>query len=206
MGGKYRPSDAAAAVASEIARSLGLRVLEATIVLEGGAIETDGEGTLLVNHRCIDDPRRNPGWSREELPAGLQSSLRIEKVLWASGDLAGDDTNGHIHQLARFVAPGCVVAARQSDRSDPNHNSLEVNFSLLKKLKDARGRLLDVVPIELPPSIHFGGAQLPASYLNFFIFNGGVIVPTFDHALDGDAIAKNKKAFPTSRSCGILCP
>ena len=107
MGGKYRPSDAAAAVvASEIARSLGLRVLEATIVLEGGVIETDGEGTLLLNHRCIDDPRRNPGWSREELPAGLQSSLRIEKVLWTSGDLAGDDTDGHIDQLARFVAPG----------------------------------------------------------------------------------------------------
>ena len=195
-GGKYPPWDADAAVASEIARSLGLRVLEATIVLEGGAIETDGEGTLLVNHRCIDDPLRNPGRSREELTAGLQSSLRIEKVLWASGDLVGDDTDGHIDQLARFVAPGCVVAARQSDRSDPNHKSLEANFSLLKKFKDARGRLLDVVPIELPPSIHFGDAQLPASYLNFFILNGGVIVPTFDHDLDGDAIAIIQKLFP----------
>ncbi|MBT4887608.1 MAG: agmatine deiminase family protein, partial [Planctomycetaceae bacterium] len=178
-GGKYSPWDADAAVAVNIARCLGSRVLEAPIVLEGGAIETDGEGTLLVNHRCIDDPLRNPKWSREELAAGLQSFLGAKKVLWANGALAGDDTDGHIDQLARFVAPGCVVAARQPDRSDPNHESLEANFDLLKKFKDACGRLLDVVPIDLPPNVCFGDVQLPASYLNFSILNGGVIVPTF---------------------------
>ena len=195
-GGKYPPWDVDAVVAGKIARHLGLRVLETQIILEGGAIETDGEGTLLVNHRCIDDPRRNPGWSRGDLTAGLQSLLGIEKVLWASGDLAGDDTDGHIDQLARFVAPGCVVAARQPDRSDPNHKPLEANFDLLREFKDARGRMLDVVPINLPPSIRFGDVQLPASYLNFFILNGGVIVPTFDHDLDSDAIATIQKFFP----------
>ncbi len=195
-GGKYPPWDADAAVAGKIAGCLGARVLEAPIVLEGGAIETDGEGTLLVNHRCIDDPLRNPEWSREELTACLQSFLRVEKVLWASGALAGDDTDGHIDQLVRFVAPGCVVAARQLDRSDPNYESLEANFDLLKKIKDARGRLLDVVPIDLPPSVCFGDVQLPASYLNFSILNGGVIVPTFGHDLDIKAIATIQKFFP----------
>ncbi|MBT6054548.1 MAG: agmatine deiminase family protein, partial [Planctomycetaceae bacterium] len=195
-GGKYSPWDADAAVAVNIARCLGSRVLEAPIVLEGGAIETDGEGTLLVNHRCIDDPLRNPKWSREELAAGLQSFLGAKKVLWANGALAGDDTDGHIDQLARFVAPGCVVAARQPDRSDPNHESLEANFDLLKKFKDACGRLLDVVPIDLPPNVCFGDVQLPASYLNFSILNGGVIVPTFQHELDINAIKTIQKFFP----------
>ena len=94
--------------------------------------------------------------------------LSVEKVLWASGALAGDDTDGHIDQFARFVALSRVVAARQPDRSDPNHKSLEANFDLLKKFKDARGRLLNVVPIDLPPSVCFGDVQLPASYLKWW--------------------------------------
>ena len=195
-GGKYPPWDADAAVAEKIARHLGVKIVEAEMVCEGGAIETDGEGTLLVNHRCIDDPQRNPGYSREELSAILRSSLVIDTVLWVSGNLVGDDTDGHIDQLARFVAPGCVVAARQPDKSDPNHESLKANFALLKSLRDARGRLLDVVPIDLPPRICFEGVQLPASYLNFFIVNGGVIVPTFEHDLDAVAIATIEQFFP----------
>ena len=166
------------------------------MVLEGGAIETDGEGTLLVNHRCIDDPRRNPGCSREKLTSILRSSLGIDTVLWVNGDIVGDDTDGHIDQLARFVAPGCVVAARQPDRSDLNHESLEANFALFKSLRDAKGRLLDVVPIDLPPRVFFEDVQLPASYLNFFIVNGGVIVPTFGHDLDAVAIATIQRFFP----------
>ena len=195
-GGKYPSWDADAAVAEKIAGHLGLNVVEAEMVLEGGAIETDGEGTLLVNHRCIDDPQRNPSYSREELTAVLRSSLGVDTVLWVNGDLVGDDTDGHIDQLARFVSPGCVVAARQPDRSDPNHESLEANFALLKSLRDARGRLLDVVPIDLPPRICFENVQLPASYLNFFIVNGGVIVPTFEHDLDVVAIATIQQFFP----------
>jgi len=195
-GGKYPSWDADAAVAKKIAGHLGLKVVEAEMVLEGGAIETDGEGTLLVNHRCIDDPRRNPGYSREKLTSVLRSSLGIDTVLWVNGDLVGDDTDGHIDQLARFVAPGCVVAARQPDRSDLNHESLEANFALLKSLRDAQGRLLDVVPIDLPPRVFFEDVQLPASYLNFFIVNGGVIVPTFGHDLDAVAIATIQRFFP----------
>ncbi len=195
-GGKYPPWDADAAVAGNIAGHLGVEAVEVSMVCEGGAIETDGEGTLLVNHRCIDDPQRNPGYSREQLTAILRSTLGVDTVLWVNGELVGDDTDGHIDQLARFVAPGCVVAARQPDKSDPNHESLEANLALLKSLRDARGRLLDVTPIDLPPHVFFEEVQLPASYLNFFIVNGGVIVPTFGHDLDAVAIAAIQRFFP----------
>ena len=195
-GGKYPPWDADAAVAGQMASHLGLDAEQPGIVLEGGAIETDGEGTLLVNHRCIDDPQRNPGRSREELTDVLRQSLGIEKVLWVGGELAGDDTDGHIDQLARFVAPGRVVAARQPDRSDPNHEPLENNLTLLETLVDARGRRLEVIPLNLPSRVGFAGVQLPASYLNFYLLNGAVIMPTFDHAADAAAVRTLAELFP----------
>ena len=195
-GGKYPPWDADAAVAGQIAAHLGLDTVRPGIVLEGGAIETDGEGTLLVNHRCIDDPQRNPGLSRDELAAVLKQSLGIAQVLWVGGELAGDDTDGHIDQLARFVAPGRVVAARQPDTNDPNHGPLAANLALLETLTDARGRKLEVIPLDLPPRVGFAGVQLPASYLNFYLLNGAVIVPTFDHAADAAAVATLAGLFP----------
>lgn len=195
-GGKYPPWDADAAVAGRMAMHLGLEVIRPGIVLEGGAIETDGEGTLLVNHHCIDDPRRNPGRSREELTDALKQSLRVDTVLWVAGELAGDDTDGHIDQLARFVAPGRVVAARQPDPSDPNHGPLADNLALLTTLTDARGRRLEVIPLDLPPRVGYRGVQLPASYLNFYVLNGAVIVPTFDHAADAAAVRTLAELFP----------
>ncbi len=195
-GGKYPPWDADAAVAGQIAAHLGLEAVRPGIVLEGGGIDTDGEGTLLVNHRCIDDPRRNPGRSRDELAALLKQSLGIERVLWVGGELAGDDTDGHIDQLARFVAPGRVLAARQPDTADPNHLPLEANLALLQTLTDARGRPLEVIPLDLPPRVGFAGVQLPASYLNFYLLNNAVILPTFDRATDAAAVATLATLFP----------
>ncbi len=195
-GGKYPPWDADAAVAGRMATHLGLDVIRPGMVLEGGAIEADGAGTLLVNHRCIEDPRRNPGRSRDELTTVLQQSLGIEQVLWVGGELAGDDTDGHIDQLARFISPGRVVAARQPDTSDPNHAPLEANLRLLETLTDARGRKLEVIPLNLPPRVGFAGVQLPASYLNFYLLNGAVILPTFDHAADAAAVAMLAELFP----------
>ena len=195
-GGKYPPWDDDAAVASKIAQRLGLQLIRPGIVLEGGALETDGEGTLIVNHRCIEDPQRNPGLSRDDLTVILKRSLGIDKVLWIGGELAGDDTDGHVDQLVRFVAPGHLVAARQPDRDDPNHESLEANIKLLRSLTDARGRPLRVTPIELPPRESYEGVQLPASYLNFLVVNGGVILPTFEHPLDASAIGILAVLFP----------
>jgi len=204
-GGKYPPWDADARVARRIAERLGLPVVEPGMVLEGGAIDTDGEGTLLVNHRCVVDPARNAGRSREELEAILREQLGIDRVLWVGGELAGDDTDGHIDQLARFVAPGRVVAARQPDPLDPNHAALAANLDLLRTLVDARGRRLEVIPIDIPPRFTFGQTQLPASHLNFYVANGLVAVPVFHGPSDEPALRTIEGFFPDRRVVPVPC-
>lgn len=195
-GGKYPPWDADAQVARAIARRGSSPIFEPGLVLEGGAIETDGEGTLLVNARCVDTETRNPGVSRDRLEAALKHFLCVDTVLWTGGDLAGDDTDGHIDQLARFVRPGVVVAARQPDRRDPNHEPLAANLALLKSLVDAKGRRLEVIPVDIPPRFGYGGVQLPASHMNFYVGNGFVAVPVFHEATDRGALDTLAACFP----------
>jgi agmatine deiminase len=200
-GGKYPPWDADARVAAH----LGLHAFAPGIVLEGGAIETDGAGTLLVNERCVVDPKRNPDLGKPAMERVLRENLGVEKVLWIGGELAGDDTDGHIDQLARFVAPGRVVAARQPDRLDPNHEPLQENLELLATLRDAAGRRLEVIPIDIPPRFAFQGVQLPASHLNFYVGNGFVGVPVFGGATDDAALATLERCFPDRRAVPIDC-
>jgi agmatine deiminase len=204
-GGKYPPWDDDAQVARAVADRLGLPVFEPGTVLEGGAIETDGDGTLLVNERCVIDEKRNPGLSRDAMERTLIEQLGVEKVIWLGGELQGDDTDGHIDQLARFVAPGHVVAARQPDRGDPNHASLEKNLALLGRATDARGRPLRVTPIDIPPRFAFEGVQLPASHLNFYVANHGVLVPIFDAATDDAAVRILAECFPGRRIEPVAC-
>ena len=204
-GGKYPPWDDDARVGRAIAARLGLPVFAPGIVLEGGAIETDGDGTLLANERCVVDPRRNPGLDRAGTERILCDFLAGERVLWVGGDLAGDDTDGHIDQLARFVAPGRVVAARQPDSLDPNHAALEANLDLLRGHVDARGRRLEVIPIDIPPRYAFGGTQLPASHLNFYVGNGFVGVPVFGARTDDAALATLAACFPGRRIEPVDC-
>jgi agmatine deiminase len=204
-GGKYPPWDLDAKVSRAIASRLGMTVVSPGVVLEGGAIETDGEGTLLVNHRCVDDPKRNPGMSRGELEQVLRTQLSIDRVIWLGGELLGDDTDGHIDQLARFVSPGCVVAARQPDRLDPNHASLAENLEQLAAAVDARGRRLEVIPIDIPPRFTFAGTQLPASHLNFYVANGAVMVPVFGARTDDPAIRTLAACFPGRRIVPVDC-
>ena len=204
-GGKYPPWDADAGVARRIAAHIGLSVVEPGIVLEGGAIETDGEGTILANERCVVDERRNPGLGREAMAAAICEWLAVERVLWVGGDLAGDDTDGHIDQLARFVAPGHLLAARQPDTGDPNHAALEANLVRLKSLRDAAGRRLEVIPVEIPARFTFQGTQLPASHLNFYVANGLVAVPVFGTATDEPALRRLEASFPGRRIEPIDC-
>jgi agmatine deiminase len=135
----------------------------------------------------------------------LCERLGVDRVLWVGGDLAGDDTDGHIDQLARFVAPGRVVAARQPDRSDPNHESLEANLQLLRSLVDAQGRRLEVVPIDIPPRFIFGGTQLPASHLNFYVANGVVAAPVFLGPTDEAALRTLEECFPGRTIEPVAC-
>ena len=204
-GGKYPPWDADARVARTIAERLGLPVFAPGIVLEGGAIETDGAGTLLVNERCVVDQQRNPGLDRGAIERKLRDFLGAEVVLWVGGELAGDDTDGHIDQLARFVAPGRVVAARQSDPLDPNHAALEANLALLRSLRDARGHRLEVIPIDIPARFAFEGTQLPASHMNFLVANGVVVVPVFGGPTDEPALRAMEACFPGRRVAPLDC-
>jgi len=204
-GGKYPPWDDDARVARTIAERLGLPVFSPGIVLEGGAVEADGAGTLLVNERCVVDERRNPGLARGAIEKVLRDFLGVEAVLWVGGELAGDDTDGHIDQLARFVAPGRVVAARQPDPLDPNHGSLEANLERLQSLRDAAGRRLEVIPIDIPSRFTFGQTQLPASHLNFYVANGLVAVPVFHRSSDDAALRTIEGFFPGRRVVPVPC-
>jgi agmatine deiminase len=204
-GGKYPPWEADAGVSQAIANRVGLEAFEPGLVLEGGAIETDGEATLLVNERCLVDERRNPGLDRSGMQAALCHWLGVERVLWVGGDLAGDDTDGHIDQLARFVAPGRVVAARQPDEGDPNHASLAANLDQLAGFKDARGRRLEVIPIDIPARFSYEGTQLPASHLNFLVGNGFVAVPVFGGPTDAAALATLRACFPDRQIEPVDC-
>ncbi len=204
-GGKYPPWDDDARVAHAIADRAGVAVFEPGIVLEGGAIETDGAGTLLVNARCVVDELRNPRLSREAMERALCDQLGVTRVLWIGGELQGDDTDGHIDQLARFVAPGRVVAARQPDRDDPNHGPLEANLAMLQSMHDAQGRRLEVIPIDIPSRFTFQGVQLPASHLNFYIANGAVFVPAFGGPTDEPAVATLAACFPGRRVEAVAC-
>jgi agmatine deiminase len=204
-GGKYPPWDADARVSRAVAARLGLRTFAPGLVLEGGAIETDGDGTLLANERCVVDPRRNPGVDRSAMERALAEQLGCERVLWTGGDLAGDDTDGHIDQLARFIAPGRVVAARQPDPLDPNHAALERNLQLLRTLEDARGRRLEVTPIDIPARFAFDRTQLPASHLNFYVANGMVGVPVFGGPTDEPALRLLEACFPGRAILPVPC-
>jgi agmatine deiminase len=204
-GGKYPPWGDDAALGGRIAESLGMRVFRGAMVLEGGAIDTDGEGTLLVNRNCVIDDRRNPGMSASQIERELAEQLAIERVIWTGGDLAGDDTDGHIDQLARFVAPGRVLAARQADPLDPNQSSLAGNLEILRNATDAAGRLLEVVPVDIPPRFQRHGVQLPASYLNFLVTNFAVLVPIFADPADEPALRTIESCFPGRTLVPVDC-
>jgi len=204
-GGKYPPWDDDACVSRSIAAHLGLEPVTPGIVLEGGAIETDGAGTILANEKCVVDERRNPGLDREQIAAALCRWLCVEQVLWVGGDLVGDDTDGHIDQLARFVAPGRVLAAWQPDTADPNHASLAANLALLARLRDAAGRRLEVIPVDIPPRFAFEQTQLPASHLNYTIANGLVAVPVFGSSTDEPALRLLEQCFPDRRVEPVDC-
>lgn len=188
-GGKYPPFDLDNAVPRQVAEITGRRRFATGVVLEGGAIEGDGEGTVLTTASCLLNSNRNAGMTRERMEQLLADYLGAKKTLWLPrGELAGDDTDGHIDQLARFVAPGAVVAAATEDRSDEDYKPLQENLRALGEMHDAAGRRLAVIPLPLPAPKHFHGQRLPACYCNFYIAGGLVLVPQFDDPGDQRAV------------------
>lgn len=198
-GGKYPPFDRDNAIPAEIASRLGYRRFVAPIVFEGGALDTDGQGTALAARGCLLSPSRNPGLTEEDLAAYLREYLGIRHVIWVDGMLVGDDTDGHVDQLARFVAPRVVVIASEQDPADENYYPLVEVRRRLEKATDCQGRTLELVPLPMPRPIYIQEQRVPASYVNFYIANSAVIVPAFDDPADSVACDILARLFPTRR-------
>jgi agmatine deiminase len=176
-------------------------------VLEGGAIDVDGEGTLLATEQCLLTGRyaRNRALGRDGTERVLGDYLGARRVIWLPEGIAGDDTSGHVDDFARFVAPGRVIVCDEPNRRDPNHAPLRRARARLESARDARGRKLDVVPLPMPRPVVFAGQRLPASYANFYVANQLVLVPTFNDASDALALGILSELFPKRRVVGIHC-
>ncbi|MCU0781090.1 MAG: agmatine deiminase family protein [Akkermansiaceae bacterium] len=203
-GGKFPPWDLDDAIPGRIAAALGLRRFAGGMILEGGAIETNGAGLLLTTEAVLLNPNRNPHLDRAAIEAKLRHGLGIREIVWLRRGIEGDDTDGHIDDLARFTAEGTVVACVEPDRSSPNHPLLAENFALLR---DHGG--FEVVPMPLPEACEAPGWRLPvlpASYVNFLIVNGGVLVPVFRQPGNDDrALGLLRELFPDREVVGIDC-
>jgi agmatine deiminase len=195
-GGKYPPWDRDDAVAARVAGLCGVPHLRPGLVIEGGALEVDGEGTLLATEPTMLDPRRNPGVSRRELEQRLAGLLGVSRVVWLGEGIEGDDTDGHIDDVARFVRPGRVVCAREPDARDPNHGPLEEMAARLRAARDAAGRALEVIDLPMPEAVRADGERLPASYANFYLCNGAALVPVFGVARDAAALEVLRDCLP----------
>jgi len=175
------------------------------LVLEGGAIDVDGEGLLLTTEECLlsSVQARNPQLDREQYEQLLSDYLGVGKILWLDRGIAGDDTHGHVDDIARFVAPSTVVAVLESDPLDPNYEPLRENWRRLRGMRDLRGRPLRLFSLPMPQPVYFRGQRLPASYANFYIANKVVLVPTFNDPNDRVALDTLARLFPNRRVVGI---
>ena len=179
----------------------------ARVVLEGGAIDVNGRGTLLTTEECLLSPEqaRNPGLDREALERVLADALGIRHVVWLGRGIVGDDTHGHVDDLARFVNPTTVVTVVERRPSDANYEPLQENLQRLRRARDQDGAPLRVVELPMPAAVVFAGQRLPASYANFFIANGLVLVPTFNDPADREALATLSGLFADREVVGIPC-
>lgn len=202
-GGKYPPFDLDNAVPSYVAQVTGRRRFAPGIILEGGAVDGNGAGTILTTEECLLNPNRNPQLARKDVERYLADYCAARKVLWLGRGIAGDDTDGHIDELARFVGLSTVLAAVEEDPMDDNHAPLAENLARLRSMSDADGRPLEVIPVPLPRPLFYDGQRLPASYMNFYIANGVVIVPQFNDPADEVALATLGRAFPTRQIRGL---
>jgi len=202
-GGKYPPWAQDDVVPAAIATRLRIPLFSPGIVLEGGSIDVNGCGTVLTTEQCLLNPNRNPHLTRVEIETALRDYLGVRHVLWLGDGIAGDDTDGHIDDLARFVDPTTVVTVVEDDPTDENYPALRDNLARLRAMHDQDGRPLRVVTLPLPAPVVYDGQRLPASYANFYIANRVVLVPTFADPHDAVALATLQACFPTRQVIGI---
>ncbi len=203
-GGKY-VLEGDDEVAAQIAAASGAPMTAHDFILEGGAVDHDGAGTVLTTRQCLLNPNRNPGWTEEAAEAALADALGARKVLWLGDGLRNDHTDGHVDNLARFVGPGVVACPIAYGKGDPNAAVYDETARLLASMSDARGGRLQVMRIPSPGWIeNDDGEVVPASHMNFLIANGAVIVPLYDHERAGAfAVEALKSLFPERHVIGL---
>jgi len=177
------------------------------VVLEGGSIDVNGRGTLLTTEECLQSKvqERNPGFTKEDYADVFRKYLGATNVFWLGSGIAGDDTHGHVDDLTRFVNETTVVTSIEEDPGESNYAALQENLARLRTMKDQDGRVLQVETLPMPKAVWFDGQRLPASYANFYIANGLVIVPTFNDAKDRVALDTLARLFPGREVVGIYC-
>lgn len=195
------------AIPKWIAGQLKLPRVEPGLVLEGGSIDVNGAGLLLTTEECLLSPiqARNPGKSREEIEAAFAKYLGIHKTLWLNRGIAGDDTHGHVDDLARFTDERTIVTVIERNKNDENYEPLRENLKLLRAMRNLRGQPLRIATLPMPAPMHFDGQRLPASYANFYIANRHVLVPVFNDPNDRVALNTLAKLFPGRTVVGIYC-
>ena len=202
-GGNYADYHADAKLAEGILNATQIRRFAAPFILEGGSIHTDGEGTLLTSEECLLNSNRNPHLSREQIEANLRDYLGVQKIVWLGNGLQDDETDGHVDNIACFSKPGTVLAITTNDPEDSNYKALQDNLSRLRAETDAQGRKFEILEIEQPARRDAFGERLAMSYINFYIANGGIVVPVFDDPMDEVALETLRKAFPNHEVVGV---
>jgi agmatine deiminase len=204
-GGKYPPYDLDDVVPTRIAEELGLPVFQPDVVLEGGSIEVNGRGTLLTTEACLLNPNRNPELDRAAIELYLREYLGVRHILWLGDGIAGDDTDGHVDDLTRFVDPTTVVTVVEDNPEDENYEPLQQNLERLRTMNDQDGRPLRVVTLPMPRPLWHEGQRLPASYANFYIANDLVLLPAYDPDRDVAAQSVLQSLFPDREVIGLDC-
>lgn len=195
-GGKY-PYDLDDKVPKFMAEYLGVERIEVDIVLEGGSIDTNGRGLFITTESCLLNPNRNPHLSKEDIERYLKTYLGAEKVIWLKDGIVGDDTDGHVDDITRFVAEDTVITVLEDNRNDENYEPLMENYQILKTTG------LNIITLPMPDPVYYKGDRLPASYANFYISNHAVIVPTFRCDKDRLAVETLQKVFRDRKVVGI---
>jgi len=208
---KYKNHKKDQGIPAAVASHLGIKVTPAMynnklVVLEGGSIDVNGCGTLITTEECLMDPVlqvRNPGFGKQDYENVFREYLGVTNTIWLGEGIEGDDTHGHVDDICRFVNKNTVVAVYEPNISDPNHHKLEANLEILKNASLENGEKLNVVKIPMPARLDFEDLRLPASYVNFLVTNGCVLMPTFNDKNDYKALGIMTELFPTRDVIGI---
>jgi agmatine deiminase len=201
-GNKY-PSENDNKIAESVAGSLGLPVFHPGICMEGGSVDFNGEGTILTTEACLLNPNRNPGMKREQIEKILCEYYGGNKILWLGDGIEGDDTDGHVDDMTRFVSPDTVVTAVEKKKNDGNYLRLQNNLKRLSTMRLASGKQINIAEIPMPDPVFWEGQRLPASYANFYLTNNAVIVPTYQCKKDDQVLDILGDCFPERRVVGI---